>query len=235
MSGDRLPCRADGGSLEYGRPRGVYLSVDQPDQIEIAFRNYGLGSEDVDLIVATDAEGILGIGEWGWGVGGIAIALGKLTLYVAAAGLDFGRGSSHFPSGEVIASGLSEGPPGQVKRLGHVVGDDRGHDHQPDIIATAAELPVDPRGKDNIACLLGEPVFEGAADGSPGAPAAAARHGQAHQVTRATTPPGHVNRPVGDATCLAMWSGAAVSHSASGNGRGRWGDGLSSARGAAQA
>jgi malate dehydrogenase (oxaloacetate-decarboxylating) len=76
-------------SLEYGRPRGVYLSVDHPDQVETAFRNYGLGPDDVDLIVATDAEGILGIGDWG--VGGIAIALGKLALYVAAAGLHPGR------------------------------------------------------------------------------------------------------------------------------------------------
>jgi malate dehydrogenase (oxaloacetate-decarboxylating) len=72
-------------SLEYGRPRGVYLSVDHTGQVETAFRNYGLGTEDVDLIVATDSEGILGIGDWG--VGGIAIATGKLAVYVAAAGL----------------------------------------------------------------------------------------------------------------------------------------------------
>jgi malate dehydrogenase (oxaloacetate-decarboxylating) len=72
-------------SLEYGRPRGVYLSVDHPDQVEAAFRDYGLGPEDIDLIVATDSEGILGIGDWG--VGGIAIATGKLAVYVAAAGL----------------------------------------------------------------------------------------------------------------------------------------------------
>jgi len=72
-------------SLEYDRPRGVYLSVDHPGQTEAAFRNYGLGPQDVDLIVATDSEGILGIGDWG--VGGIAIATGKLAVYVAAAGL----------------------------------------------------------------------------------------------------------------------------------------------------
>ena len=72
-------------SLEYGRPRGVYLSVDHPDQVETAFRNYGLGRDDVDLIVATDAEAILGIGDWG--VGGIAISVGKLALYVTAAGM----------------------------------------------------------------------------------------------------------------------------------------------------
>ena len=72
-------------SLEFGRPRGVYLSVDHPDQVETAFRNYGLGADEVDLIVATDSEGILGIGDWG--VGGIAIAVGKLAVYTAAAGL----------------------------------------------------------------------------------------------------------------------------------------------------
>jgi malate dehydrogenase (oxaloacetate-decarboxylating) len=72
-------------SLEFSRPRGVYLSIDHLDQIETAFLNYGLGSDDVDLLVATDSEGILGIGDWG--VGGIAIATGKLAVYTAAAGL----------------------------------------------------------------------------------------------------------------------------------------------------
>ena len=42
-------------SYELGRPRGVFLSVHHPDQVETAFRNYGLGPEDVDLIVATDS------------------------------------------------------------------------------------------------------------------------------------------------------------------------------------
>jgi len=72
-------------SYEFGRARGVFLSVDHPGQVETAFRNYGLEPEDVDLIVATDSEGILGIGDWG--VGGIQIAMGKLAVYVAAAGL----------------------------------------------------------------------------------------------------------------------------------------------------
>jgi malate dehydrogenase (oxaloacetate-decarboxylating) len=72
-------------SHEYRRPRGVFLSVDHPDLIEESFRNYGLGPTDVDLIVATDAEGILGIGDWG--VGGIEIAIGKLAVYIAAAGI----------------------------------------------------------------------------------------------------------------------------------------------------
>jgi malate dehydrogenase (oxaloacetate-decarboxylating) len=72
-------------SHEFRRPRGVYLSVNHPDQVEAAFRNYGLGPDEVDLIVATDSEGILGIGDWG--VGGIQIAIGKLAVYIAAAGL----------------------------------------------------------------------------------------------------------------------------------------------------
>ncbi|KOX03519.1 NAD-dependent malic enzyme [Streptomyces sp. NRRL B-3648] len=73
-------------STEYRRPRGVYLSVDAPDDIERSLRASGLGADDVDLIVATDGEGILGIGDWG--VGGIDIAVGKLAVYTAAAGID---------------------------------------------------------------------------------------------------------------------------------------------------
>jgi malate dehydrogenase (oxaloacetate-decarboxylating) len=72
-------------SHEYRRPRGVYLSVDRPQDVERALRDYGLGPDDVDLIVATDSEGILGIGDQG--VGGIDIAIGKLAVYTAAAGI----------------------------------------------------------------------------------------------------------------------------------------------------
>jgi malate dehydrogenase (oxaloacetate-decarboxylating) len=72
-------------SHEYRRPRGVYLSVDRPQDVEAALANYGLGPDDVDLIVATDSEGILGIGDQG--VGGIDIAIGKLAVYTAAAGI----------------------------------------------------------------------------------------------------------------------------------------------------
>src|SRR5215211_4515091 len=72
-------------SHEFRRPRGVYLSVDHPEKVEGALRNSGMGAEEVDLIVATDAEGILGIGDQG--VGGIEIAIGKLAVYIAAAGI----------------------------------------------------------------------------------------------------------------------------------------------------
>jgi malate dehydrogenase (oxaloacetate-decarboxylating) len=73
-------------SHEYRRPRGIYLSVDRPADIEAAFGTLGLGPDDVDLIVCSDAEEILGIGDWG--VGGIQIAVGKLAVYTAAAGID---------------------------------------------------------------------------------------------------------------------------------------------------
>src|SRR5919108_1258605 len=73
-------------SHQYQRPDGVYLSIDDPDGVETALRNFGLGSDNVDLLVATDAEAILGIGDWG--VNGFAISVGKLAVYTAAAGID---------------------------------------------------------------------------------------------------------------------------------------------------
>jgi malate dehydrogenase (oxaloacetate-decarboxylating) len=72
-------------SHEYRRPRGVFLDVNHPENVEESLRNYGLGADDVDLLVATDSEGILGIGDQG--VGGIDISIGKLAVYTAAAGL----------------------------------------------------------------------------------------------------------------------------------------------------
>lgn len=73
-------------SHEYRRPGGVFLSVDRPDDIPKALASLGLGPDDVDLIVCSDAEEILGIGDWG--VGGVEIAVGKLAVYTAAAGID---------------------------------------------------------------------------------------------------------------------------------------------------
>ena len=73
-------------SHEYQRPDGVYLSIDDVDGVERALRNFGLGADEVDLLVATDAEAILGIGDWG--VNGFAISVGKLGVYTAAAGID---------------------------------------------------------------------------------------------------------------------------------------------------
>jgi malate dehydrogenase (oxaloacetate-decarboxylating) len=72
-------------SHEFQRPNGVYLSVDDVDGVETAFHNYGLAADDVDLLVATDAEEILGIGDWG--ANGMDISIGKLAVYTAAAGI----------------------------------------------------------------------------------------------------------------------------------------------------
>jgi malate dehydrogenase (oxaloacetate-decarboxylating) len=71
---------------ECRRPRGVYLSIDHADSIEEAFGNLSAGPQDIDLILATDAEQIFGIGDWG--VGGIEISIGKLAIYTAAGGID---------------------------------------------------------------------------------------------------------------------------------------------------
>ncbi|MDR4327738.1 oxaloacetate-decarboxylating malate dehydrogenase [Bacillus pseudomycoides] len=76
-------------SHEYRKPRGVYLSINDPSGIEEAFSNVGATAENIDLVVVTDGEGILGIGDWG--VGGINIAIGKLAVYTAAVGIDPSR------------------------------------------------------------------------------------------------------------------------------------------------
>src|SRR5690349_2067915 len=67
-------------------PRGMYLSIDHIDGIKEAFANLGASAGEIDLIVATDAEQILGIGDWG--VGGIEVPIGKLAIYTAAGGID---------------------------------------------------------------------------------------------------------------------------------------------------
>jgi malate dehydrogenase (oxaloacetate-decarboxylating) len=73
-------------SQEYRRPRGIYLSVDRPAVIAESLLASGRSPDEVDLIVATDAGAILGIGDWG--VGGMSIAVGKLAVYTAAGGID---------------------------------------------------------------------------------------------------------------------------------------------------
>jgi malate dehydrogenase (oxaloacetate-decarboxylating) len=73
----------------YRRPGGMYLSIEDPQGIETAFMNLGQPKNGIDLIVVTDSESILGIGDQG--VGGINIAIGKLAVYTAAAGIDPSR------------------------------------------------------------------------------------------------------------------------------------------------
>ncbi|WP_019791937.1 malolactic enzyme, partial [Streptococcus sobrinus] len=63
----------------------AYLDINHPENIEGTLKN-AAGDRDIRLIVATDAEGILGIGDWG--VQGVDISVGKLMVYTAAAGID---------------------------------------------------------------------------------------------------------------------------------------------------
>ena len=72
-------------SRDYRRSRAVYLDVNHPENIRASFETLGLGADDVDLIVVSDAEEILGIGDWG--VNGTDISVGKLAVYTAAAGI----------------------------------------------------------------------------------------------------------------------------------------------------
>ncbi len=72
-------------SHEYHGSRAVFLSIDHPELIERSLLDFELEADDVDLVVATDSEGILGIGDQG--IGGVQIAVGKLALYTAAAGI----------------------------------------------------------------------------------------------------------------------------------------------------
>ncbi len=82
----------------FRRPRGVFLNIEDVDGIDRALDATGLGPDDIDLVVASDAEAILGIGDWG--VGGIDISIGKLAVYTVAAGIDPRR---------VLAVGLDVG------------------------------------------------------------------------------------------------------------------------------
>lgn len=63
----------------------AFLSIDHPEEMEQALLNASKG-RNVKLIVVTDAEAILGIGDWG--VNGVAISIGKLMVYTAAAGIN---------------------------------------------------------------------------------------------------------------------------------------------------
>ncbi len=66
----------------------AYISIDRPDRIGAALEQYA-GDREIDLVVCTDAEGILGIGDWG--AQGAEILTGKLAVYTAAAGIDPSR------------------------------------------------------------------------------------------------------------------------------------------------
>lgn len=68
------------------KPQGAtFLSIDNPEEIKESLKN-AAGGRKIKLIVVTDGEGILGIGDWG--ANGVNISVGKLMVYTAAAGID---------------------------------------------------------------------------------------------------------------------------------------------------
>lgn len=64
----------------------LYLSIDDRENMDKAFDNLNLKEDQVEIMVITDSQGILGIGDWG--VNGVDISIGKLAVYTAAAGVD---------------------------------------------------------------------------------------------------------------------------------------------------
>ncbi|MCP4473019.1 MAG: oxaloacetate-decarboxylating malate dehydrogenase [Gammaproteobacteria bacterium] len=74
-------------SLELRRPRGLFIAYPDIDQIDELFDERL--NQDIDLILVTDGEGILGIGDWG--IGGMHICIGKLMVYTACGGLNPNR------------------------------------------------------------------------------------------------------------------------------------------------
>ena len=76
-------------SMMFRQINGVFLNINAPEVIDESLLAIGRRPEDVDIVIVTDSEGILGIGDQG--VGGVEICLGKKSLYTAAAGVDPNR------------------------------------------------------------------------------------------------------------------------------------------------
>ncbi len=66
-------------SQQYRSNRGLYLSYEQKDDLDIIIQNHL--TDHIKMVIITDGEGVLGIGDWG--VGGMDIAIGKMMVYVA--------------------------------------------------------------------------------------------------------------------------------------------------------
>jgi len=71
-------------SKEFRTPRGVYIAYPDQDHVDEILDN--LNSQDIDLIVLTDSEQILGIGDQG--ANGIGISVAKIIIYTLCAGID---------------------------------------------------------------------------------------------------------------------------------------------------
>ncbi|KRK97840.1 malate dehydrogenase [Secundilactobacillus odoratitofui DSM 19909 = JCM 15043] len=141
------------------QPQGAaFLSIDDPQDIETTLRQ-AAGERRIRLIVVTDAEEILGIGDWG--TNGVDIAVGKLMVYTAAAGIN--------PS-EVLPVALDVGTDNQAllddplylgNRHARIKGDAY-HQFVDQFVTTANQLfdnlylHFEDFGRDNAAVLLNQ-------------------------------------------------------------------------------
>ncbi|MCD2347586.1 NAD-dependent malic enzyme [Clostridium guangxiense] len=74
-------------SKNYETPKdAVFLSIDHPENIKKSIEAGLKDLDEIKLIVVTDGEGVLGIGDWG--VQGVDISIGKLAVYTVAAGVN---------------------------------------------------------------------------------------------------------------------------------------------------
>lgn len=74
-------------SSDYKVPNdAVFLDVNHPETIKASLLNATTDLEQIDLLVITDGEGVLGIGDWG--INGVMISVGKLAVYTVASGLN---------------------------------------------------------------------------------------------------------------------------------------------------
>ncbi|EAC3172886.1 NAD-dependent malic enzyme [Listeria monocytogenes] len=71
---------------DYTAPdEALFIDAFEPEKLSASIKNYAKNNPNIDMIVITDGEGVLGIGDWG--VNGVKIAVGKLAVYTVAAGL----------------------------------------------------------------------------------------------------------------------------------------------------
>ncbi|EAC4665222.1 NAD-dependent malic enzyme [Listeria monocytogenes] len=71
---------------DYTAPdEALFIDAFTPEKLSASIKNYAKNNPNIDMIVITDGEGVLGIGDWG--VNGVKIAVGKLAVYTVAAGL----------------------------------------------------------------------------------------------------------------------------------------------------
>lgn len=82
--GDAIASYSD----RFKKAEGVFLDITEPDSVEERLLAFG-GSKDIDYIVVSDSEGILGIGDQG--VGGVRISISKLALMTICGGIHPGR------------------------------------------------------------------------------------------------------------------------------------------------